>query len=82
MCVFYNCICTSDSVTPWTVAGEAPLSMGLSRQGYRSGLPFPSRKVLPDPETEPVSLAPPALADRFFTTSATWEALSTHKRYL
>ena len=32
----------SDSVTPWTAAGQAPLSMGFSRQEYWSGLPFPS----------------------------------------
>ena len=31
-----------DSATPWTVAPQAPLSMGFSRQGYWSGLPFPS----------------------------------------
>ena len=39
--------------------------MGFPRQGYRSGLPFPSPRDLPDPEIEPVSLA---LAGRFFTT--------------
>ena len=31
----------SNSVTPWTVAHQAPLSMGFSRQEYQSGLPFP-----------------------------------------
>ena len=35
--------------TPWTVAYQAPLSMGFSRQGYWSGLPFPSPGDLPDP---------------------------------
>ena len=35
--------------TPWTVACQAPLSMGFSRQEYRSGLPFPSPKDLPHP---------------------------------
>ena len=34
--------------TPWTVAHQAPLSMGFSRQEYWSGLPFPSPKVLKD----------------------------------
>ena len=32
----------SDSVTPWTVAHQAPLSLGFSRHEYQSGLPFPS----------------------------------------
>ena len=58
-------------VTPWTVAYQAPRSMGFSRQEYWSGLPFPSPGDLPDPETEPTSLMSPALAGGFFTTSAT-----------
>ena len=41
--------------TPWTVAYEAPLSMGFSRQEYCSGLPFPSPGDLPDPGIEPMS---------------------------
>ena len=45
------------SVTPWTVACQAPLSMGFSRQEYWSGLPFPPPRDLPDPEIEPRSLA-------------------------
>ena len=49
--------------TPRTVALQAPLSMGFSRQEYQNGLPFPSPGVLPDPGIEPVS---PALAGRFF----------------
>ena len=44
-------------VTPWTIACQAPLSMGFSRQGYWSGLPFPSLGDLPDPEIEPGSPA-------------------------
>ena len=43
----------SDSVTPWTVACQAPTSMGFSRQEYWSGLPFPSLGDLPDPRIEP-----------------------------
>ena len=39
-------------VTPWTVAHQAPLSMGFSRQEYWSGLPFPSPGDLPDPGIE------------------------------
>ena len=37
-------------VIPWTAACQAPLSMGFSKQGYWSGLPFPSPGYLPDPE--------------------------------
>ena len=39
--------------TPWTVAYQAPLSLGFSRQEYWSGLPFPSPGDLPDPGMEP-----------------------------
>ena len=45
----------SDSVTPWTVAHQAPLSMGFSRQEYWSGLSFPSPGDLPDPGIKPRS---------------------------
>ena len=45
------------SATPWTVAHQAPLSMGFSRQEYWSGLPFPSPGDLPDPGIEPRSPA-------------------------
>ena len=41
--------------TPWTVAYQAPPSMGFSRQEYWSGLPFPSPGDLPDPGIEPGS---------------------------
>ena len=44
-------------MTPWTVARQAPLSMGFFRQGYWSGLPFPFPGDLPDPGTEPRSPA-------------------------
>ena len=44
------------SVTPWPAAYQAPLSMEFSRQGYWSGLPFPSLGDLPDPGIEPWSL--------------------------
>ena len=48
-------------VTPWTVAYQAPPSMGFSRQEYWSGLPFPPLGDLPDPGIEPVSPASLAL---------------------
>ena len=60
---------------PWTAACQVPLSRGLSRQEYWRGLPIPSLEDLPDPWTEPASLMSPALADGFFTTSATWRDL-------
>ena len=43
----------SNFVTPWTVARQALLSMGLLRQEYSSGLPFPSPGYLPNTGTEP-----------------------------
>ena len=53
-------------VTLWTVAHQAALSMGFSRQEYWSGLPFPSAGDLPNPGIKPMS---PAMdSGRFFTT--------------
>ena len=52
-------------VTLWTVACQAPLSMGFSRQENWSVLPFPSSGDLLDPRIEPMS---PVLTDRFLTT--------------
>ena len=43
--------------TPWTIAHEAPPSVGFSRQEYWSGLPFPSPGDLPDQGIEPGSPA-------------------------
>ena len=62
-----------------TVAHQAPLSMGFSRQEYWSGLPCPPPGDLPDPGIKPESLMSPALEVGFFTTSATWEALPLSK---
>ena len=67
VCV-YMCSVLSDSVTPWTVAHQALLSMEFPRQEYRSALPFPTPGDLPDPGIEPASLASPTLAGGFFTT--------------
>ena len=47
--------------TPWTVAFQATLSMGFSRQEYWSGLPFPSPRDLPNPGVEPIAGRSPAL---------------------
>ena len=67
--ISYCCCCSvkvmSDSLTPWTVVRQAPLSMEFSRQEHWSGFPFPSPRDHPDPGIEPTS---PALAGVFFTT--------------
>ena len=47
----------SDSSNPWTVAHQTPQPMGLGRQEYWSGLPFPSPGDLPNPGIEPTSPA-------------------------
>ena len=52
-------------MTPWTVACQAPLSMGFSRQEYWSGLPFPSPGDFPNPGIETESAA---FASESFTT--------------
>ena len=54
--------------TPWTVALQAPLSLGFFRQESSSGLPFPPPENLPNPGIELTSLASPALAGGFFST--------------
>ena len=83
VCVCVNRSVVSDSfATVWTVAHQAPLSMGFSRQEHRSGLPCPPPGDLSNPVIEPVSLTSPALADRFFTTNATWEAHEAYFRNL
>ena len=53
----------------WTVALQAPLSMGFLRKEYWSGLPFPTPEDLPDPGFEPASLVTPALEGVFFTNA-------------
>ena len=77
----YMCACRLSHFGPvwlfvarWTVACQAPLSVWFFRQEYCSGLPCPPPGDLPHPEIEPRSLISPALAGRFFTTSAAWEA--------
>ena len=66
-------------VTPWTVALQASLSIVFSRQECWSELPFPPLEDLPNPGIKPVSLASPALADKFFTTSTTWESQDSER---
>ena len=57
-CVFS---CGQHFVTTWTVASQAPLSMGFSWQEYWNGLPCPSPRYLPNPGIKPTSSAAPAL---------------------
>ena len=52
-----SCSVMSDSMTPWTVTCQAPLSMEFSRQEYCSGLPFPIPGDLPNPGIKPGSPA-------------------------
>ena len=56
---------SDSSVTPWTVARQAPLSLGFPTKEKWNGLPFPSRGDLPDLGIKPVA---PALAGEFFIT--------------
>ena len=75
-----TCACSvalfvSNSATPWTVAPQAPPSIGFSGQEYYSRWPCPPPGDLPDPGIEPASPMSPALVGGFFITSVTWEAL-------
>ena len=77
------CVCTLSHfsrvqlfATLQTVALQAPLSMGFSRQENWHGLPCAPPGHLPNPGMEPSSLMSPVLAGRFFTTRATWETLN------
>ena len=63
-------------MTPWTVAHQAPPSMGFFRQEYWSGLPCLPPGGLPDLGMEPTSLMSPVLAGAFFTAKATTESSS------
>ena len=85
--IVYACVLSCFSRIPlfstiWTVAHQAPLSTGFSKQEYWSELPYPSPGDLPNPGIKPTSLTSPALAGGFFTTSTTWEAqYSIYKHY-
>ena len=61
-------------MTSWTVACQAPLSLGFTREEYWSGLPFLPTGDLPNPGIEATSPVSPALVGGFFTTNASWEA--------
>ena len=71
------CLVTQSCLThanPWTVAHQAPLSMGFFRQEYWSELPFPSPGNLPDPGIKPMSPVSPALAGGFISTESLGQA--------
>ena len=61
-------------MTLWTIAHQAPLFMGFSRQEYWNGLLCPPPGDPHDPGIKPSSPVSPALRGGFFTTSTTWEA--------
>ena len=73
-CILSCFSCVQHFVTLWTIAHQAPLSLGFSRQEYWSGLPFPSPGDLPNPGIEPTPLMSPTLAGIIFITSITLEA--------
>ena len=72
----------SNSVTPWTAALQAPLSMEFSRQEYWSGLPFPTPGNLPSPGTETASPESPALQVDFLPLSHLGRPSDMHIMYL
>ena len=73
-CVLSCFSCVQLFATLWTVAHQAPLSMGFSRQEYWRRLPCPPPEDLPDSGIEPAPLMSPVLVGGLFITSATWEA--------
>ena len=73
-CMLSRFSCVRLFATLWTVVCQAPPSMEVSGQEYWSGLPCPPPGDLPESGIKSESLMSPALAGRFFTSSATWEA--------
>ena len=82
VCMLSHFSCVRLFATLWTVARQAPLSMGFSRQEYWSGSPCPPPGDLPDTGIETPSHMSPALAGGFFATIATWEALLDTINYM
>ena len=73
LCVSANRFsCIRLFATLWTLARQAPLSMGFSRQEYCSGLPWPPPGDLPNPGIKPASFMSSCIGREFFTTNATW----------
>ena len=74
MCVLSRLSHVKFFVTLWTVAHQAPLSMGFSMQEYWSRLLSSPPGGLPNPGIEHTLLTSSALVGGFLTTSTTWEA--------
>ena len=72
----------SNFVSLWTVAHQAPLSMGFFRKEYWSGLPFLPQGDLPDPGIELVSLVSPGLAGGFFAPEPPGKPQHVHVEHL
>ena len=79
-CVLSRFSCVWLFVTLWTVALQAPLSLGFCGQEYWSGMSCPPPGDLSEPGIEPAPLMSPALAGGFFTSSATWEVDNNMKQ--
>ena len=71
VCMLSCFSCVQLFATPWTIARQAPLSMGFSRQEYWSVLLCLPPRDLINPGFEPTFLMSPTLAGRFFPTSTT-----------
>ena len=69
---FSHSVMSNSSVIPWIIAHQGPLSMGLPRQEYWSGLPFPSPGDLPDPGMEQISCIS-CIGMQILYCWATWE---------
>ena len=68
----------SSSLQPHELACQIPLSMGISREEYWRGLPFPPPEDLPDPGIKSTSLTSPELAGMFFTTEPSEKSLQKY----
>ena len=74
MCSVLSCSVVSDSATPWTIAHQASLSMGILQARILECVVMPSSRDLPGARTELTLLMRLTLAGGFFNISATWEA--------
>ena len=78
----FVCVCILSHIQlfcdPMDYGPPGSCLMEFSKQEYLSGLPFPTPEDLPHPGMEPISPESPALAGRFFTTSAAWETKTHH----
>ena len=83
VCIKYMCMLRANSLQPCLTlcdpmdCSSPGSSVGFSRQEYWNGLPTPPPRDLPRAGIEPASLLSPALAARFLSSSASWEALSS-----